>query len=279
NTIFINNAHYFGLSDLHQLRGRVGRSNKKAFCYLLAPPYSILTNEARKRLQTLELHSDLGSGFQIAMQDLDIRGAGNLLGGEQSGFLQDIGIETYQKILEESIQELKQKEFKDIFTKEEKVFFPKNCSIETDFEILIPDKYIAQISERLNIYTRLNNIKTEEDIQYIKLELEDRFGKIPTQVEALLIALSCKQKALHLGFERIIVKNQIARLYFNANNESLYFESDTFNHLLNYLQTKTNNIQLKSSPSQNYLQMKEIKNIVMLEKELDKMVVKESFNL
>lgn len=270
NTILVNNAHCFGLSDLHQLRGRVGRSNKKAYCYLLAPPYSILNNEARKRLQTLELHSDLGSGFQIAMQDLDIRGAGNLLGGEQSGFIQDIGIETYQKILEESIQELKHHEFKEVFKNEQQSFTPKDCSIETDFEILIPDEYITQISERLNIYTRLNKVKTAEDIQHIKAELEDRFGKIPIQVEALFTALQCKRKAMPLGIERIIVKNHIGRLYFTADNESLYFESDVFKNLLNYIQNKTNTIQLKPSPTQNYLQMKGVKDIHILEKELDK---------
>ena len=163
NTIIVNNAHQFGLSDLHQLRGRVGRSNKKAFCYLLAPPMSTLPADSRKRLQTLEQHSELGSGFQIAMRDLDIRGAGNLLGGEQSGFMAEIGFEMYQKILDEAIRELKRTEFKELFKEEiaKQDDFVQDCTIDTDLEILIPDDYVESITERLSLYTRLDNCETE----------------------------------------------------------------------------------------------------------------------
>ncbi|HNP54822.1 MAG TPA: helicase-related protein, partial [Ferruginibacter sp.] len=185
NTIIVNNAHQFGLSDLHQLRGRVGRSNKKAFCYLIAPPMSTLPVDSRKRLSTLEQYSDLGSGFQIAMRDLDIRGAGNLLGGEQSGFIAEIGFEMYHKILDEAIRELKRKEFKDLFKDEiqEQDDFVSDCSIDTDLEILIPDRYVENITERLSLYTRLDNCESEADLQQFHAELSDRFGPVPPEVE------------------------------------------------------------------------------------------------
>ncbi|HET7897725.1 MAG TPA: helicase-related protein, partial [Flavisolibacter sp.] len=184
NTIVVNNAHQFGLSDLHQLRGRVGRSNKKAFCYLLAPPMSTLPNDSRKRLQTLEQHSELGSGFQIAMRDLDIRGAGNLLGGEQSGFMAEIGFEMYQKVLAEAIKELKRTEFKELFKDEisKQDDFVQDCTIDTDLEILIPDDYVENITERLSLYTRLDNCETEEELQAMEAELTDRFGLLPPPV-------------------------------------------------------------------------------------------------
>lgn len=180
NTIMINNAHHFGLSDLHQLRGRVGRSNKKAFCYLLAP-MSTLPTDSRKRLQTLEQFSDLGSGFQIAMRDLDIRGAGNMLGGEQSGFMAEIGFEMYQKILEEAIRELKRTSFKELFKEEisKQDDYVSDCTIDTDLEILIPDSYVESITERLSLYTRLDNCEKEEDLQTFHTEIIDRFGPIP----------------------------------------------------------------------------------------------------
>ncbi len=183
NTIIINNAHHFGLSDLHQLRGRVGRSNKKAFCYLLAPPMSTLPADSRKRLSTLEQHSELGSGFQIAMRDLDIRGAGNLLGGEQSGFIAEIGFDMYQKILDEAIRELKQTDFKDLFKEqlEEKKDFINDCTIDTDLEILIPDSYVESIQERLNLYQELDNITKEDKLEEFVRGMEDRFGLFPSR--------------------------------------------------------------------------------------------------
>ncbi len=247
NTIIINNAHQFGLSDLHQLRGRVGRSNKKAFCYLVAPPMSMLPNDSRKRLQTLEQFNELGSGFQIAMRDLDIRGAGNLLGGEQSGFIADIGFEMYQKILAEAMRELRTTDFKDVFAEEinRKKDFVSDCTIDTDLEILIPDSYVTNITERLSLYTQLDDIENEEDLNKFATELADRFGPIPAQVKDLFTTLRCRQIAQELGFEKLILKNQQMRLYFVSNPESPYFESDTFNHILKYIQTQTKNARLK----------------------------------
>ena len=247
NTIIINNAHQFGLSDLHQLRGRVGRSNKKAFCYLVAPPMSLLPSDSRKRLQTLEQFNELGSGFQIAMRDLDIRGAGNLLGGEQSGFIAEIGFEMYQKILAEAMRELRTTDFKEVFADEinRKKDFVSDCAIDTDLEILIPDSYVENITERLSLYTQLDDIENEEDLKKFATELTDRFGPIPPQVTDLFTTLRCRQIAQELGFEKLILKNQQMRLYFVSNPESPYFESDTFNHILKYIQTQTKNARLK----------------------------------
>jgi len=249
NTIFINNAHQFGLSDLHQLRGRVGRNNKKAFCYLIAPSLVTLPEHSRKRLQTLEQFTELGSGFQIAMRDLDIRGSGNLLGGEQSGFITDIGFEMYHKILAEAMRELKSTDFKDLFAQElaQKNDFVGDCTIDTDLEILIPDAYIENIGERLSIYTQMNQLENEGELAEFEKELVDRFGPLPKQVKALFLALRCKKIAKELGFEKLILKNQQMRLYFINNPKSSYFESDTFHHILNYIQTKTNHAKLKQN--------------------------------
>lgn len=247
NTIIINNAHHFGLSDLHQLRGRVGRSNKKAFCYLFAPPMSTLPADSRKRLQTLEQHSELGSGFQIAMRDLDIRGAGNLLGGEQSGFISEIGFDMYTKILDEAIRELKQTEFKDLFKEqlEEKRDFISDCTIDTDLEILIPDSYVESIQERLNLYQELDNITQENKLQEFAAGLQDRFGPAPDPVKDLFTTIRCRWMAIELGFEKMILKEETLRCYFINNPDSPYFESPTFQHLLHYIQARTNNARLK----------------------------------
>ncbi|MGZ5192037.1 MAG: DEAD/DEAH box helicase, partial [Flavisolibacter sp.] len=209
NTIIVNNAHQFGLSDLHQLRGRVGRSNKKAFCYLLAPPVSTLPADSRKRLQTLEQHSELGSGFQIAMRDLDIRGAGNMLGGEQSGFMAEIGFEMYQKILDEAIRELKRTEFKEIFKDEisRQDDYVQDCTIDTDLEILIPDNYVGNITERLSLYSRLDNSENENELQAMEQEMADRFGPLPPQVQELFVTVRCRKLAVEMGFEKMILKN------------------------------------------------------------------------
>jgi transcription-repair coupling factor (superfamily II helicase) len=247
NTIIVNNAHQFGLSDLHQLRGRVGRSNKKAFCYLLAPPISTLPADSRKRLQTLEQHSELGSGFQIAMRDLDIRGAGNMLGGEQSGFMAEIGFEMYQKILDEAIRELKRTQFKELFKEEisKQDDFVQDCTIDTDLEILIPDDYVENITERLSLYSRLDNCETEEELQAMEQELTDRFGALPIEVKELFITVRCRKLAVDLGFERMILKNNSLKCYFLNKPDSPYFESDVFNNILQYLQTGTNKARLK----------------------------------
>ncbi len=249
NTIIVNNAHQFGLSDLHQLRGRVGRSNKKAFCYLLAPPMSTLPNDSKKRLQTLEQHSELGSGFQIAMRDLDIRGAGNMLGGEQSGFMAEIGFEMYQKILDEAIKELKRTDFKELFKEEiaKQDDFVQDCTIDTDLEILIPDEYVESITERLSLYQRLDDSETEEDLLAMHKELADRFGALPQQVEDLFITVRCRKLAVDLGFEKMSLKDNTLRCFFINRPDSPYFESATFQKVLQYLQTETNKAKLKQT--------------------------------
>ena len=263
NTIIVNNAHQFGLSDLHQLRGRVGRSNKKAFCYLLAPPMSTLPPDSRKRLSTLEQYSDLGSGFQIAMRDLDIRGAGNMLGGEQSGFIAEIGFEMYQKILDEAIRELKRSEFKDLFREEiiQQDDFVSDCSMDTDLEILIPDDYVESITERLSLYTRLDQCSNEEELQAFRKELEDRFGPVPPEAEDLFTTLRCRKMAVELGFEKIFLRNNAMKCFFVSNPDSPYFQSETFNGILGFLQTGTNQARLKQVGKNGILMVDKIENM------------------
>lgn len=236
NTIIINQANHFGLSDLHQMRGRVGRSNKKAFCYLLAPPMLSLTPEARKRLTAIEQFSDLGSGFQIAMRDLDIRGAGDLLGGEQSGFISEIGFEMYQKILNEAVQELKDNEFKSLYEHEKKEFLAKDCQIETDLEILIPDDYVTNITERVRLYKELDEIATEEALMAFQEKLIDRFGPIPGSVQTLIQTMRMRWVARKLGIEKLILKQGKLITYFISDPESEYFNSPTFTSILKYIQ-------------------------------------------
>jgi transcription-repair coupling factor (superfamily II helicase) len=266
NTIIVNNAHHFGLSDLHQLRGRAGRSNKKAFCYLLAPSLATLPSDSRKRLQTLEQHSDLGSGFQIAMRDLDIRGAGNLLGGEQSGFMVEIGFEMYQKVLEEAIRELKRTEFRDLFKEEiaKQEDYVQDCTIDTDLEILIPDRYVESITERLTLYTRLDNCDTEEELQQFHSELIDRFGPIPPQVEDLFDTVRIRKLAVTLGFEKIILKQDDLRCYFINRPDSPYFESDIFRLILEYLQKHTNKAKLKQAGKHFLLVVNDVRSMADL---------------
>lgn len=245
NTILINDAQNFGLSDLHQMRGRVGRSNKKAFCYLLSPPLITLTNEARRRLNALMEFSDLGSGFNIAMKDLDIRGAGDILGGEQSGFINEIGYETYQKILAEAIQELKQNEFKDLFTEELSTDGHKwfdDCTIDTDLEVLIPETYIDNIAERLSLYKSIDSFKSEYEIQKFRNELKDRFGNIPKQTEELFDAVRLRMKGEELGLEKITLKKKTLICYFISNKESAYYQSEVFNRVLQFLQKPSSKI-------------------------------------
>ena len=266
NTIIVNNAHQFGLSDLHQLRGRVGRSNKKAFCYLLAPPMSTLPADSRKRLQTLEQHSELGSGFQIAMRDLDIRGAGNLLGGEQSGFMAEIGFEMYQKILDESIRELKRTEFKELFKEEisRQDDFVQDCTIDTDLEILIPDEYVESITERLSLYQRLDNAENEDELQAMREEMIDRFGPMPSQVDDLFVTVRCRKLAVELGFEKMSLKNNTLRCHFINRPDSPYFESKLFNRIIEYLQTHTNKGRLKQTGRLFLLIAEPVKSMVEL---------------
>ena len=273
NTIIVNSAHQFGLSDLHQLRGRVGRSNRKAFCYLLAPPMSTLPADSRKRLSTLEQYSDLGSGFQIAMRDLDIRGAGNLLGGEQSGFIAEIGFEMYQKILDEAIRELKRKEFKELFKEEiqQQDDFVKDCTIDTDLEILIPDDYVESITERLSLYSRLDNCGNEKELNDFHAEMIDRFGPIPPQVEDLFTTVRCRKIAVELGFEKMLLKNENLKCFFVSNPESPYFSSETFTGILKFIQTKTNKARLKQVGRNGILIVENIKTMNELWEFLNRM--------
>ena len=256
NTIFINNANNFGLSDLHQMRGRVGRSNKKAFCYFITPPYHMMTTDARKRIEALVLFSDLGSGINIAMKDLEIRGAGDLLGGEQSGFINDIGFDTYQKILSEAIEELKENEFKDLYkdNKKSKVYV-KEVQIDTDFEILIPDDYISVISERLSIYNELSSISNEEQLEEFEKRIIDRFGEIPIEVVDLLNSVRIKWIAKELGLERIILKQKRLIGYFIADQQSGFYQTENFTRILNYLQKNSKTCVMKEKQTKNGLRL------------------------
>ena len=263
NTIIINNAHQFGLSDLHQLRGRVGRSNKKAFCYLLAPPISTLPDDSRKRLQTLEQFSELGSGFQIAMRDLDIRGAGNLLGGEQSGFMVEIGFEMYQKILAEAVRELKRSDFKELFQEEisKQDDYVQDCTIDTDLEIMIPDIYVESIGERLSLYTRLDQSENDEELDLLHAEMVDRFGPMPKSVEDLFTTVKCRRIAIALGFEKLTLKDETVRCFFINRPDAPYFESDTFKQLLLFAQTAMNTAHFKQAGKNFILIIKDIKGM------------------
>ena len=237
NTMIINDAHNHGLSDLHQLRGRVGRSNKKAFCYLLAPPLQLISSESRKRLQALEQFSDLGSGLNIAMRDLDIRGAGNMLGGEQSGFISDIGFDMYQKILNEAMQELREDEFKDLLDEEQSKTqeFVTETVLETDFEILIPDDYVTSISERIQLYRELDEIDSNEMLELYKEQMMDRFGPLPQQTEALLRTIQLRWMAKDIGFEKVVLKSGKMICYFVSRQDSPYYQSPKFSRVLDFV--------------------------------------------
>ena len=256
NTIFINNANNFGLSDLHQMRGRVGRSNKKAFCYFITPEYSAMTDDARKRITALEQFTDLGSGFNIAMKDLEIRGAGDLLGGEQSGFINEIGFDTYQKILNEAIEELKDNEFKDLYNEDEadKVYV-KDVTIDTDFELLFPDDYVNNIAERLNLYTQLNNLKTEAELHTFEKDLIDRFGELPKQVTDLLNSVQIKWLATKIGFEKIIMKQGKLIGYFVNDQQSSFYQSSNFTKVLQFVQTHSSDCKMKEKQTRNGLRL------------------------
>ncbi|WP_191858251.1 transcription-repair coupling factor [Hanstruepera ponticola] len=256
NTIFINNANNFGLSDLHQMRGRVGRSNKKAFCYFITPEYSAMTNDARKRITALEQFTELGSGFNIAMKDLEIRGAGDLLGGEQSGFINDIGFDTYQKILNEAIEELKENEFKDLYKDDGKPKeYVKDITIDSDFELLFPDDYINNITERLNLYTQLNNIKTEEELQKFETELIDRFGELPTQVVDLLNSVRIKWIATKMGLEKVVMKKNKLIGYFINDQKSAFYQSPQFTKVLQFVQSHPHACKMKEKQTRNGLRL------------------------
>ena len=241
NTIIINNGHSFGLSDLHQLRGRVGRSNKKAFCYIFSPPDTLLSPEARRRLKAVEEFSALGSGFNIALQDLDIRGAGNLLGAEQSGFIADIGFETYNQILNEAMLELKETEFSDLFEKpaagdrKEEVFV-SDCHVDTDLELLFPDRYVSNIRGRVDLYRQLDALKDDRELEEFRLMLLDRFGPLPKPSEELLRVVQLRWLARRCGVEKIVLKKSVLITYFVSNPESPFYSSTKFREVIRNVQ-------------------------------------------
>jgi transcription-repair coupling factor (superfamily II helicase) len=266
NTIIINNAQHFGLSDLHQLRGRVGRSNKKAFCYLLAPPQHTLTGEARRRLRAIEEFSELGSGFNIAMQDLDIRGAGNLLGSEQSGFIADIGFEAYNKILNEAIQELKENEFKDLFApsspaEEAKQKFVSDCHIDTDLELLFPDEYVPNATERIHLYRTLDGSENEDQLIKFEKSIIDRFGQIPESTRELINVVRLRWLAIDLGFEKVILKNGRMILHFISNQMSPYYQSETFTHILSFVQKEPRLFRMREEKSRLTMSVDKITSV------------------
>ena len=255
NTIFINDAQRFGIADLHQMRGRVGRSDRKAFCYLITPPYDMITSDARKRLEAIEQFSDLGSGFQIAMKDLEIRGAGDLLGAEQSGFINEMGFETYQKLMQEALEELQDDEsFEELFNNEEdrkKLFKSvKEVNIDTDFELMLPDHYVDSTSERLLLYQRLAEIENKKELEKFQNELEDRFGKLPEEAVNLLKSVELKWLAAEIGFEKIVMKKGVFLGYFPDNPQDKFYQSEKFKHLLNYLMQNPSQAQLKEKNNQ-----------------------------
>ncbi|MCU0468026.1 MAG: transcription-repair coupling factor [Arcicella sp.] len=279
NTIFINHANHFGLSDLHQMRGRVGRSNKKAFCYLLTPALSLLTSDARKRLSALEEFSDLGDGFKVAMRDLDIRGAGNLLGAEQSGFINDLGYELYHKILDEAVQELKENEFRELFEKQlsETVESLKiDCQIETDLQVLIPEKYVTSISERLSLYTQLDDMKTEEELEKFERMVKDRFGPLPPEVKDIVEIVRVRWMAESLGMEKILLKNNNLKCYFVSSENEKYYKSATFGKILDYVKVNSRKCSLKEAKGKLILIFEKITSIEELKGILKEIIGRES---
>ncbi|MGL5981158.1 MAG: transcription-repair coupling factor [Phocaeicola sp.] len=284
NTILINQAQNFGLSDLHQMRGRVGRSNKKAFCYLLAPPLASLTPEARRRLQAIESFSDLGSGIHIAMQDLDIRGAGNMLGAEQSGFIADLGYETYQKILNEAVKELREDEFAELYAEEKREDkegvsgsnFVEESIVESDLELLFPNEYIPSSSERMLLYRELDNMEKEVDVFDFELRLKDRFGKLPKEAKELLRVVSLRRLTKQLGIERVVLKSSNMTLYFVSNLESPYYQSEAFGRVLAYMSRYPSRCKLRELKGKRSMVIKDVKRVeeavaVMTEMELEQL--------
>ena len=268
NTIIVNDAHHFGLSDLHQMRGRVGRSNKKAFCYLIAPPKSVLTQEARRRLEALETFSDLGSGFNLAMQDLDIRGAGNLLGSEQSGFMEDLGYETYQKILSQAVTELKNEEFNDLYQQEMEEGkqltgedFVDDCSVETGLDTYFPQTYVPGDSERMLLYRELDHLENDEEVDAYRQRLIDRFGPVPQEAEELMQIVGLRRVGKMLGCEKVMLKQGIMQLQFVSNVNSPFYRSQMFSRVLTYVTTHIQSCNLKEKNNKRFLRISDVGSV------------------
>lgn len=268
NTIIINDAHRFGLSDLHQMRGRVGRGNRKAFCYLLAPPKSVLTQEARRRLEALETFSELGSGFNLSMQDLDIRGAGNLLGAEQSGFMEDLGYETYQKILNQAVTELRNDEFNELYSEEIEAGnditgdeFVEDCAVESDLEMYLPDLYVPNSSERMLLYRELDNIQSDKDLDAFRSRLKDRFGSVPHEGEELMQVVPLRRIGRRLGCEKIILKQGQMRMQFVSNPDCAYYKSKMFDRVLNYIANNPRRCNLKEIGGRRMMVVSAVKTV------------------
>ena len=268
NTIIVNDAHRFGLSDLHQMRGRVGRSNKKAFCYLIAPAKACLTPESRRRLEALETFSDLGSGFNLAMQDLDIRGAGNLLGSEQSGFMEDLGYETYQKILSQAVTELKNEEFNDLYQQEMdegKLLtgddFVDDCAVESDLETYFPDTYVPGSSERMLLYRELDHLQSEEEVAEFRKRMIDRFGPVPREADELMCVVGLRRLGKSLGCEKIMLKQGTMQLQFVSNVNSPFYRSEMFSRVLAYATTHIQDCALKEKNNKRYLRIRDMKSV------------------
>ncbi|MCQ2296601.1 MAG: transcription-repair coupling factor [Bacteroidales bacterium] len=278
NTMIINNAQNFGLSDLHQMRGRVGRSNIKAFCYMLIPSFRILTDDAQKRLKAIEEFSSIGSGLNIAMRDLDIRGAGNILGAEQSGFISDIGYDMYHKILNEAIEELKETEFQDLFRKEveESKEYVKECLIETDLEVLLPDDYVTSVSERLLLYKELNDLETEEELAAYRKRLIDRFGPLPKPTEELVRTITLRRMARHFGIEKLVLKQGKLICHLIANPSNPFYQSPNFVRMIKYVQSHPNDVHLRETSDKLTLICDRVPNIDQAIKRISDLVGPES---
>lgn len=268
NTIIVNDAHRFGLSDLHQMRGRVGRSNKKAFCYLIAPAKACLTPESRRRLEALETFSDLGSGFNLAMQDLDIRGAGNLLGSEQSGFMEDLGYETYQKILSQAVTELKNEEFNDLYQQEMDEGkqltgddFVDDCAVESDLETYFPDTYVPGSSERMLLYRELDHLQSEEEVAEFRKRMIDRFGPVPREADELMCVVGLRRLGKSLGCEKIMLKQGTMQLQFVSNVNSPFYRSEMFSRVLAYATTHIQDCALKEKNNKRFLRIRDMKSV------------------
>jgi len=264
NTIFINNANTFGLSDLHQLRGRVGRSNRKAYCYLITPEFKTITEDARRRLQAIETFAELGSGLNIALQDLDIRGAGNMLGAEQSGFIAEMGYETYQKILAEAVQELREEEFLEIFVDElnkKQKYYVSETLFETDLDLMLPNDYVSSTSERIALYRELDSITNEQDLEQFKIRLTDRFGKIPEQADDLLKVLPLRWKAMQFGVERLVLKNRKMTLYLVSKPDSPFYQTEEFGLLLNYVSRYPRNCKIAETNGKRNISIEPVSSI------------------